>query len=90
MNLNLAFAQSDSTGILYMAPGSTIQMNGGTLSVNKDQNLTTGRIEFANIDVVNSPSFGLTYTGTSELKFSRLDFRFKYARWKWCSSVYFR
>jgi len=70
VNLNLAFAQSDPTGILYMAPGSTIQMNGGTLSVNKDQNLTTGRIEFANIDVVNSPSFGLTYNGTSQLKFS--------------------
>ena len=68
--LNLAFAQSDPTGILYMAPGSIIQMNGGTLSVNKEQNLTTGRIELANVDVENSPSFGLTYSGTSQLKFS--------------------
>ena len=68
--LNLRFAQSDPTGILYMAPGSTIQMNGGRLAINEGQDLDTGRIELANIDIVNTPSFGLIYQGDSELRFS--------------------
>lgn len=54
------------TGKLFMAPGSSIQTNGGLLKINGEG----GGITLADIDVINSPNFSLEYEGTADLLIS--------------------
>ena len=67
--LVLAFNATDPVnggGVLFMAPGSTIQTNGGRLGIEGEG----GGITLANLDVVNSPNFNLEYLGKTDLLIS--------------------
>ncbi len=64
--LTLNFNTADpiaGTGVLFMAPGSSIQTNGGQLNIVGEG----GGITLADIDVIDSPSFNLAYSGTADL-----------------------
>jgi hypothetical protein len=64
--LTLNFNTADpiaGTGVLFMAPGSSIQTNGGQLNIVGEG----GGITLADIDVINSPSFNLAYSGIADL-----------------------
>lgn len=64
--LTLSFNTVDpvaGTGVLFMAPGSSIQTNGGQLNINGEG----GGITLSDIDVIDSPSFNLSYSGIADL-----------------------
>jgi hypothetical protein len=61
-NFNMAEPVA-GTGVLFMAPGSSIQTNGGQLNIVGEG----GGITLSDIDVIDSPSFNLSYSGTADL-----------------------
>ena len=62
LNFNMADPVA-GTGVLFMAPGSSIQTNGGQLNIVGEG----GGITLSDIDVIDSPSFNLSYSGTADL-----------------------